>query len=101
MFAYGSLLYLIKSAPSPSLRANPWGQWDELTGHVIIPEHLQPAIDKLDAALRGVTDVAEVAEELREGLEDYEDGISKEENEESTDDERDDTDSSGDGESED
>ena len=101
MFAYGSLLYLIKSAPSPSLRANPWGQWDELTGHVIIPEHLQPAIDKLDAALRGVTDVAEVAEELRDGLEDYEDGISKEENEESTDDERDDTDSSGDGESED
>ena len=101
MFAYGSLLYLIKSAPSPSLRANPWGQWDELTGHVIIPEHLQPAIDKLDAALRGVTDVAEVAEELREGLEDYEDGISKEENEESTDDERDDTDSGGDGESED
>lgn len=101
MFAYGSLLYLIKSAPSPSLRANPWGQWDELTGHVIIPEHLQPAIDKLDAALRGVTDVAKVAEELREGLEDYEDGISKEENEESTDDERDDTDSSGDGESED
>jgi len=101
MFAYGSLLYLIKSAPSPSLRANPWGQWDELTGHVIIPEHLQPSIDKLDAALRGVTDVAEVAEELREGLEDYEDGISKEENEESTDDERDDTDSSGDGESED
>lgn len=101
MFAYGSLLYLIKSAPSPSLRANPWGQWDDLTGHVIIPENLQPAIDKLDAALRGVTDVAEVAEELREGLEDYEDGISKEENEDNTDDERDDTDSGGDGESED
>ena len=101
MFAYGSLLYLIKSAPSPSLRANPWGQWDEITGHVIIPEHLQPAIDKLDAALRGVTDAADVAEELREGLDDLADGISREEDEGNNDDECSDTDCSGDGESED
>ena len=101
MFAYGSLLYLIKSAPSPSLRANPWGQWDEITGHVIIPDYLQPAIDKLDAALRGVTDATDIAEELREGLDDLADGISREEDEGNNDDECSDTDCSGDGESED
>lgn len=100
MFAYGSLLYLIKAAPSPSLRANPWGQWDEVTGHVIIPPHLQPAIDKLDAALRGVTDAADVDEELKDAIEDLQEGIEKE-RESDDDDESEISNDNSDGESED
>ena len=81
MFCFGSLLYLIKAAPSPSLRANPWGQWDEATGHIIIPDHLKASIEKLDHALRGVTDADNVPEELKALNDDMLEDLNNEERE--------------------
>ena len=55
MLSFGSLLYLIKAAPSPSLRGNPWMQLDNV-GHIVIDNELKPTINKLDKIFKGITD---------------------------------------------
>lgn len=50
----GSVLYLIKTAPSAMLRLNPYARFDPETGHVIIPENLEKAVTGLDNILTGV-----------------------------------------------
>lgn len=55
MLSFGSLLYLIKTAPSPSLRGNPWMELDDI-GHIVIKNEIKPTIDELDKIFRGITD---------------------------------------------
>lgn len=59
MLTFGSLLYLTKTAPTPTLRANLWINIDPKTGKIVIPDHIEPSVKKLDNILRGLTDVSE------------------------------------------
>lgn len=49
----GSVLYLIKQAPSAMLRLNPYARFDPVTGHVIIPKNIAKTVQGLDSILSG------------------------------------------------
>lgn len=55
---YGSLLFLNKTAPTPTLRLNLYAQYNVNTGKIIVPPELAPTIEKLDILLRGRTENA-------------------------------------------
>lgn len=72
---FGSLLYLIKTAPSPTLRMNPWAQFENRTGNIIIKDELKPTVDKLDTILRGLT---LAPDEIKDGVNSMLEDLSRE-----------------------
>lgn len=87
---FGSPLYLIKHAPSGTLRANPFAKFDFSTGRIIISEELQPTVDALELILRGVTAIPDELKHLDDDIEEIDE--EKDNKEKEDDDTTDDTD---------
>lgn len=51
---YGTLLYLGKNAPTPTLKMNLWADIDFETGKIIVPEYLKEPVRVLGNILKGV-----------------------------------------------
>lgn len=88
---FGSLLYLIKAAPSPTLRMNPWAKFDS-EGNIIITDDLKPAVEALDKILRGLTEAPEeiingINSMLDDDVDDKTEGVENDESEYDNDDE--------------
>lgn len=49
----GSVLFLVKSAPSPRFRINPYLQYDINSGKLHMPENLLKTVQKLDTLIEG------------------------------------------------
>lgn len=92
---FGSPLYLIKQAPSGTLRANPFGQFDFSTGRIIIKDDLKPAVEMLEQILRGVTAIPDELKELDNDIEEIDEEQHLEENNEEEEDDADTTGSDG------
>lgn len=65
---FGSPLYLIKQAPSGTLRANPYAKFDQ-SGRIIISDELKPTVESLENILRGVTDIPDELKALDDDIE--------------------------------